>query len=163
MRIFTMNVLIASAIISFLRVSALFLYYHAPMDVAFHFEHVELPRLLNETNLLPPLDPMRNKRYDKDLEIDLSLIASFGLRLCIGKEWYRFPGHFLVPNGVEVRFIKSEFDGLLPQPFVENTGNATIWPWDGMRVVPDGLNDLNIENTAHYVRFILFPHCVCCS
>jgi alpha-1,2-mannosyltransferase len=151
MRILTFNVLFGSAVISFLRIAALFNYYHAPMEVAFHFEHTELPRLLNATNLIAPLPPIRNKRYDKDRKVDLKLISQFGLRLCIGKEWYRFPGSFFVPDSVEIRFIKSEFDGLLPQPFTPSAGNLTFWPWDGMRVIPDGLNDLNVENTAHYV------------
>lgn len=156
MRLFTTNVILAATIISFLRISALFLYYHAPMDLAFHLEHVELVRVLNATNLLPTLPPVTNPRYEKDRNIDLSAVSSLSLRLCTGKEWYRFPGHFLIPTGVEVRFIKSEFDGLLPQPFVKSNGTASVWPWDGMRVVPDGLNDLNIENSAYYVRF---PNC----
>lgn len=151
MRILTFNVLFGSAIISFLRIAALFNYYHAPMEVAFHFEYMELPRLLNVTNLLAPLPLIRNRRYDKDQRADLKLLSQFGLRLCIGKEWYRFPGNFFVPDSVEVRFIKSQFNGLLPQPFPLNVGDSAIWPWDGMRVTPDGLNDLNVENTAHYV------------
>jgi alpha-1,2-mannosyltransferase len=151
MRVLTFNVLFGSAVISFLRIAALFNYYHAPMEVAFHFEHTELPRLLNVTNLIAPLSPVRNKRYDKDRKVDFKLLSRFGLRLCIGKEWYRFPGNFFVPDSVEVRFIKSEFDGLLPQPFTRSAGISTFWPWDGMRVVPNGLNDLNVENTSHYV------------
>jgi alpha-1,2-mannosyltransferase len=143
------NVLVASAVISFLRIAALFQYYHAPMAIAIHFENIELPRLLNATNLLPPTPP--NSKSGRNENVDLSPIKQFGLRLCIGKEWYRFPGHFLVPDGVEVRFIKSEFDGLLPQPFPPSTGISPLWPWDGMRVIPEGLNDLNKENTAYYV------------
>ncbi|KIM32271.1 glycosyltransferase family 22 protein [Serendipita vermifera MAFF 305830] len=150
MRILTLNVLLGSGVISFLRIAALFKYYHAPMDVAFHFEHTELPRLLNATGLLPPLPPIRNKRYDNEPRADMKLVRQFGLRLCIGKEWYRFPSHFFVPDGIDVKFIKSEFDGLLPQPFPPSVGSSAFWPWDGMRVVPEGLNDLNIENSAHY-------------
>jgi len=151
MRILTLNVLSGSAVISFLRISALFNYYHAPMEIAFHFEHTELPRLLNATHLLEPFPPVRNTRYDGDRKVDLRPIAQFGLRLCIGKEWYRFPGNFFVPDGVEVRFIKSEFSGLLPQPFPPSLGTSMFWPWDGTRVIPKGLNDLNVENTAYYV------------
>lgn len=155
MRIMTTNVLIATFLISFLRIAAQFCYYNAPLGIAFDFEHKELPRLLNATNLLPPLPEQRNAKYDQDRSIDLAPIAQFNLRLCVGKEWYRFPGHFLVPNGIETRFIKSEFDGLLPQPFHASTHNA-LWPWSGMRVVPEGLNDLNKENPLQYVCIILF-------
>lgn len=152
MRLLTTNVLLASAIISFLRISALFLYYHAPLEISFHFTHVELPRLLNETDLLPPLPPVRNKRYDKDIDVNLSLIKQFGLRICYGKEWYRFPGHFLIPDGVQVRFIKSDFDGLLPQPFPSN-----VSIWEGMKVAPEGLNDVNMENSIYYVSPVESP------
>lgn len=151
MRILTLNVLLGSAVISFLRIAALFNYYHAPMEIAFHFERTELPRLLNATGLLPPLPPIRNKRYDNEPRADLKLVSQFGLHLCIGKEWYRFPSHFFVPDGIDVRFIKSEFNGLLPQPFPPNKGSSMVWPWDGMRVTPEGLNDLNVESSAYYV------------
>ncbi|PVF98644.1 hypothetical protein CPB86DRAFT_814669 [Serendipita vermifera] len=147
-RSMTTNVLLASAVISVLRIAALFQYYHAPIAVAVHFENFELPRLLNATNLL---SPPQDGKYGRSSNVDLSPIKQLGLRLCTGKEWYRFPGHFLVPDGVEVRFLKSEFDGLLPQPFPPSTGASSVWPWDGMRVVPEGLNDLNKENKAYYV------------
>ncbi|KAG8839943.1 mannosyltransferase [Serendipita sp. 411] len=150
MTLLTTNVLVASAVISCLRTAALFNYYHTPLSVYFHFEHVELPRLLNATNLIPPFDPSRDGRHSEDREIDLSPLKQFNLRLCIGKEWYRFPSHYLVPNGVEVRFMRSAFDGLLPQPFLTNNGTS-IWPWDGMRAVPPGLNDLNKESSEYYV------------
>ncbi|KAG8833676.1 mannosyltransferase, partial [Serendipita sp. 399] len=151
MSLFTANVLVASALISFLRIAALFNYYHSPLSVAFHFEHVELPRLLNATNLIPPYDPSRDGRYIDDREIDLSPIKQLDLRLCIGKEWYRFPGHYLIPSGIEVRFMKSGFDGLLPQPFPPSDGTTSTWPWDGMRIASSELNDLNKESFTFYV------------
>jgi alpha-1,2-mannosyltransferase len=146
----TTNVLVAAFLISFLRIAAQYYYYHAPLGITFDFEHKELPRLLNATNLLPHLPEQRNRKYDYDRTFDLAPLAQFNLRLCVGKEWYRFPGHFLIPNGIETRFIKSEFDGLLPQPFHTGSGGA-LWPWNGMRVVPEGLNDLNKENNIYYV------------
>ncbi|CAG7853822.1 Alpha-1,2-mannosyltransferase alg9; AltName: Full=Asparagine-linked glycosylation protein 9; AltName: Full=Dol-P-Man:Man(6)GlcNAc(2)-PP-Dol alpha-1,2-mannosyltransferase; AltName: Full=Dol-P-Man:Man(8)GlcNAc(2)-PP-Dol alpha-1,2-mannosyltransferase; Flags: Precursor [Serendipita indica DSM 11827] len=150
MRLFTMNVIIATTVISSLRIIALYAYYHAPMTMVYQLEHVELPRLLNATNLLPPLPPTRNKKYDNDVSVDLSLIKEFDLRLCIGKEWYRFPSHFLVPDGIEVRFMKTAFDGLLPQPFPPSKGDS-VWAWDGTRESSPGLNDLNMENPTFYV------------
>lgn len=36
--------------------------------------------------------------------------------ICLGKEWYRFGSSFFIPNKEQkVAFIKSGFDGLLPQ------------------------------------------------
>lgn len=88
-----------------------------------------------------------------DIErIDLSPIKQFGLRLCLGKEWYRFPSHYLVPDGVDVRFIKSDFDGLLPRRFDVSAGEGGFWKREATRNVPSGLNDLNKEEKSHHVR-----------
>ena len=40
------------------------------------------------------------------------------LSICLGKEWYRFGSSFFLPSeNHHIRFIKSGFDGLLPQVF----------------------------------------------
>mmetsp|Transcript_85449 Transcript_85449/g.227845 ORF Transcript_85449/g.227845 Transcript_85449/m.227845 type:complete len:114 (-) Transcript_85449:633-974(-) len=50
--------------------------------------------------------------------------------LCLGKEWFRFPSHFFVPDGPagrrdsQVRFVKSSFSGQLPDEF---HGLAPSW------------------------------------
>jgi len=138
-------------------------------------EYVELPRLLNVTGLLttsdtpfPPKDNytstfqrMRNQPRKSSHEGEYSAVdftplkeVLGGVRMCLGKEWYRFPSHFLVPEGVEVRWIKSEFSGLLPGKFARSSGKGWpwgLWPWDGMRVQPEGANDLNKEDPTVYV------------
>ncbi|XP_026679660.1 alpha-1,2-mannosyltransferase ALG9 [Diaphorina citri] len=47
------------------------------------------------------------------------------IRLCLGKEWYRYPSSFFLPNDKwNVSFIKSEFRGQLPtyfQPHLNGT------------------------------------------
>lgn len=43
------------------------------------------------------------------------------LFVCTGKEWFRFPSHYLIPPGMRFKFIKSRFSGLLPHTF----GNFT--------------------------------------
>jgi len=72
----------------------------------------------------------------------------------LGKEWYRFPGHYLIPNHVRVEFVKSEFEGLLPGHFPEFE-NATMsspwWPRPQTRLIPEDQNDLNKEEPTHYV------------
>ena len=146
-------VVLTSIIVSVSRVLALGHYYHAPLDIAFHFEAHELPRLLNVTGLLDI--PEVADEDDTAPRIDLSPIKQFGLRLCLGKEWYRFPGHYLVPDGVDVQFIKSEFDGLLPRHFDISTGKDGFWKREATWNVPIRLNDLNKEEKSHHVRLRL--------
>ena len=144
--------IVLTSLLSLSRIIALWKYYHAPFAVVFDFQMHELPRLLNDTGLihLPPADTK-----PKDLpQIDLTPIKEFDLRLCLSKEWHRFPGHYLVPDGIRVDFVKSEFDGLLPGHFAEERVRAWWWERQGARVVPGGLNDLNHEEPRHYVRII---------
>ncbi|CAE6451772.1 unnamed protein product [Rhizoctonia solani] len=119
-RLATLFTIIITSLLSISRIAALFKYYHAPLDVAFHFQYEELPRLLNTTGLLPVPDLTTKKhtsKYDEDAPVDLSLVRQFGLRICWGAEWYRFPGSYLVPSGVEPLLVESGFDGMLPRPF----------------------------------------------
>eukprot|EP00041_Stephanoeca_diplocostata_P022018 m.521822 g.521822 ORF g.521822 m.521822 type:complete len:558 (-) comp21964_c0_seq5:127-1800(-) len=75
-----------------------------------------------------------------------------GIRICVGKEWYRFPSSFFLPpplasshGAVSFDFIKSEFSGLLPGKFAEHaSGNAT---W----VIPEAMNNMNAEEPSRYV------------
>ncbi|CAE6508696.1 unnamed protein product, partial [Rhizoctonia solani] len=116
----TLLTVILTGLLSISRIAALFKYYHAPLDVAFHFQYEELPRLLNTTGLLPIPDPTIKKhasKYDESAPVDLSLARQFGLRVCWGAEWHRFPGSYLVPSGVEPLLVESGFGGMLPRPF----------------------------------------------
>lgn len=63
------------------------------------------------------------------------------LTICLGKEWYRYPSSFFLPNSRwRLGFLSSSFKGQLPQPFSEST--CTIQP---------NFNDLNREETSRYV------------
>ncbi|KAK9879809.1 hypothetical protein WA026_006868 [Henosepilachna vigintioctopunctata] len=94
------------------RMFALYRYYHAPLD------------LLMEVN-----------KYPNEFKVS----EKSNISVCIGKDWYRFPNSFFLPNtNWEIRFIKSEFDGMLPAPFSSNE-NATS-------VVHSYFNDQNIGN-----------------
>ncbi|KAJ7070724.1 glycosyltransferase family 22 protein [Mycena amicta] len=167
-RTFTLSVVVASAAISISRILALTFYYHSPMSVVYDFQAHELPRLLNVTGLLPVYPP---GTPEEDIpRIDLSPVKQFNLTMCVSKEWYRFPGHYLVPAGVRVDFVKSAFDGLLPGHFAEGELRNVTWDnavlaarwwnkpasWYGWirpetRLVPAGLNDLNQEQASFYV------------
>ena len=144
---------------------ALWHYYHAPLSLAFDFQYNEIPRLLKATGLLP-IYP-ENMREEDIPPIDLSPVKQFDLKLCLGKEWHRFPGNYLVPSGIRVEFIKSEFDGMLPRHFeTEKTRTSNDeandtdlvgltkkwWLKPQTSYVPNDLNDLNKEDLSHYVR-----------
>lgn len=123
------------------------------MTMLFELETRELPRLLNVTGLLPAVAPNTS---EEDLpRIDLSPIKEFNLTLCLAKEWHRFAGHYLVPDGVAVDFVKSEFDGLLPGHFktfsLENRSSSNWWLRSETSLIPEGMNDLNKEERSRYV------------
>ncbi|KAI8981227.1 glycosyltransferase family 22 protein [Trametes punicea] len=157
---FTLSVVAASCLLSVSRIIAHWQYYHAPMSVTHALEAAEVPRLLNATGhiVLPAhysTQAGRAKRHADEDElprIDLSLIEDWGLRLCVGKEWHRFPGHFLVPDGVRVDWVKSAFDGMLPGHFAETPRRGGLLDRvKGTRAVNEDLNDLNREAPQLYV------------
>ena len=74
--------------------------------------------------------------------------------VCLGKEWYRFPSHYLLPDGMRAKFIKSEFSGLLPGEFSEAGQGFGLFP--GAWLTPPGMNDENIEDPGKYTEL---RHC----
>lgn len=155
-KLFTMSVMTLSIALSGARILALFHYYHAPLGVSYYIEHNEVPRLLNATGLLPSPQPRGasyNPAYADDEYLDISGLKQIGVRVCYGKEWYRFPSHYLFPEGIEVQFVKSGFSGLLPRHFaVDPTPSEGLWKRGQTRVAPPGLNDMNREEPGVYVR-----------
>lgn len=70
--------------------------------------------------------------------------------VCIGKEWYRFPSSYHLPSGARLKFIKSEFSGLLPGEFFESkTWTQDLFP--GAHIEPPGMNDENLEDLGKYI------------
>lgn len=72
--------------------------------------------------------------------------------VCFGKDWYRFPTSYFLPNGMKAKFIKSEFNGLLPGEFAEARTGFGFWP--GAWLVPAGMNNQNLEDPGKYVSSI---------
>ena len=70
--------------------------------------------------------------------------------VCLGKEWYRFPSSYFLPNGLRAKFIRSEFDGLLPGEF--NEAQIGFGFFAGTWLIPPGMNDENIPDPGKYVR-----------
>src|SRR5947207_5242966 len=69
-------------------------------------------------------------------------------RICLGKEWYRFPSSFFLPENSQALFVKSAFNGLLPGKFAESEGLG--WR-SGTWQIPTGMNDRNLHETSHLV------------
>ncbi|KAM4015969.1 alpha-1,2-mannosyltransferase ALG9 isoform 2-T2 [Anomaloglossus baeobatrachus] len=106
-------------LLSFSRSIALFRGYHAPLDLYPEFY-----------------------RIAKDPAIH-TVPESKTVNVCVGKEWYRFPSNFLLPENWQLQFIESEFRGQLPKPYGRGL-QAT-------RAVPKNMNDQNLEETSRYV------------
>ncbi|CAG8545511.1 13018_t:CDS:2 [Acaulospora colombiana] len=105
--------------------------------VVLHFYYVEIPQQIETRNL--------QLNFDNPIN------------LCVGKEWYRFPSHYFLPDGVRLRFLKSDFGGQLPKYFLENNytdseGKTKIGSKrDGTWRTPEGFNDINREEMDRYV------------
>lgn len=68
--------------------------------------------------------------------------------ICLGKEWYRFPSSFFIPEGSQASLVKSAFDGLLPGKFYDSDDLG--WR-SGTWRIPSGMNDQNLEELSHLV------------
>jgi alpha-1,2-mannosyltransferase len=79
-------------------------------------------------------------------------VAQPGDTVCLGKEWYRFPSSYFLPNGMKAKFVKSAFSGLLPGEFSEAKVGFGFFP--GAWLEPAGMNDENIEDPTKYVRMV---------
>lgn len=107
--------LVTTSALGLSRIAALYYNYHAPMD------------------LMLPLntDAYQNEKIQN---------------VCVGKDWYRFPGSFFLPSrNYKLRFLKSEFNGILPAYFTESE--------NGSAVAHDYFNDLNQENVKMYTNY----------
>eukprot|EP01029_Cantina_marsupialis_P025929 TRINITY_DN68847_c1_g5_i1.p1 TRINITY_DN68847_c1_g5~~TRINITY_DN68847_c1_g5_i1.p1 ORF type:complete len:513 (+),score=67.46 TRINITY_DN68847_c1_g5_i1:202-1740(+) len=63
--------------------------------------------------------------------------------VCVGKEWYRFPSSFFLPEGYQLQFLESNFKGQLPQQFAKVDGTSALLP---------NFNDQNNEEISRYVH-----------
>lgn len=195
-RILSSAALLATCTFCLLRATQTTQAYHGPFSVlAFLTDH-ELPRLVAlaypdkqsvqvQQRLAAGLAPVltieeqharlwaADRKHDPHVDLEpLSYLAhkhgkQESLRLCYGKEWHRFPSTYLVPNGVSVDFIASDFTGILPKHFArqgdEELGQTPTmapmdewlgwaWPWKTFtRARRAGFNDMNREEPDRYV------------
>ncbi|KAI9812260.1 MAG: mannosyltransferase [Thelocarpon impressellum] len=68
--------------------------------------------------------------------------------VCYGKEWYRFPSSYFLPDGMRAKWVKSAFSGLLPGEFSEANIGFGIWPTS---LIPPGMNDRNDEDPGKHI------------
>ncbi|GAA5821166.1 hypothetical protein JCM11251_004497 [Rhodosporidiobolus azoricus] len=155
---FTRIIIVISCLLSFARISALHKNYHAPFDVYYHLQTYELPRLALAVHpeLAPSIEPTLplpefKAALDLDQALDVSGLEPLNLRLCLGKEWHRFPSSWLVPNELETRFVKSAFDGILPKVW-EEPGEGKGLFGRATAVEPEGMNMFNKEEADRYVE-----------
>jgi alpha-1,2-mannosyltransferase len=76
-------------------------------------------------------------------------VVQSGDTVCMGKEWYRFPSSYFLPDTARAKFVRSEFKGLLPGEFSEGQTDLGMFP--GTWIIPSGMNDDNIEDPGKYV------------
>ncbi|CAG9854954.1 unnamed protein product [Phyllotreta striolata] len=108
--------IILTSLLGISRVFSLYRNYHAPFD------------LMMELNRYP---------------VDVKISERAQVNVCFGKEWHRYPSSFFLPNNNwNIRFIKSEFDGMLPAPYSELE--------NGTMIVHKYFNDLNKESPELY-------------
>jgi alpha-1,2-mannosyltransferase len=97
------------------------------------------------------------------------------VNVCVGKEWYRFPAHFLLPTvrlpssssssspspspssgqrqmDWTLRFLESDFGGLLPKTYLQQ------WEWEAMQKQPQQQQQSATATDAQLqARSALFP------
>jgi alpha-1,2-mannosyltransferase len=102
------------------RILALYRNYHAPMDAFMEFGTSR--------------DILEDPKSTKEINV------------CIGKDWYRYPSSFFLPSTrYSIRFLKSEFRGMLP---------AYYSPDDNATQIPHSyFNDMNRENPYMYFNY----------
>uniref|UniRef100_A0A7S3LU66 Mannosyltransferase n=1 Tax=Palpitomonas bilix TaxID=652834 RepID=A0A7S3LU66_9EUKA len=73
--------------------------------------------------------------------------------ICTGDEWYRFPSSYFLPDGYRIAFVRDDFRGLLPTPFLEvESGDSVIRKsiTTVTSTARPSMNDENREEMSHY-------------
>eukprot|EP01119_Soliformovum_irregulare_P000869 TRINITY_DN10637_c0_g1_i1.p1 TRINITY_DN10637_c0_g1~~TRINITY_DN10637_c0_g1_i1.p1 ORF type:complete len:558 (+),score=122.15 TRINITY_DN10637_c0_g1_i1:196-1869(+) len=115
----TAGILIVFVLLSLSRTISMVVNYGGPLHVYSHLYHTEL---------------RGGSAFGSDEKI----------RICVGKEWYRFPSNFFLPaENFELSFLESSFKGQLPKLFSKGP--------DATSIIPTGFNDLNQQEMDRYV------------
>ena len=146
----TLLAVVVPGILSFGRILALANFYHAPLDMAHQFQYVTLPGVLADLGhspIKPPASykPKPGRVVEPQWDYSPLLDLHPPIRLCYGAEWYRFPSSYLFVEGVDIQFIQTEFDGMMPRRW-SPSGPVGVWPRNETRVTR--LGRFNGENKA---------------
>jgi alpha-1,2-mannosyltransferase len=154
-----MFAVVIPGLISLLRILSIHKFYHAPFDILHHFEYHSVPSILESHGYSPvPLPdnyvPYRGEIPAPDWDYAPLQNLEPRVKLCYGAEWHRFPSNYLVPEGIEVRFLQTEFDGMIPRPWTPSANTSTsIWPRPETRVIHPGRfngdNKASLESGAY--------------
>lgn len=107
--------LLVTTVLGVSRIVSLYRNYHAPLD------------LVMDLNQVPKEDLQKSSQI---------------YNVCIGKDWHRYPSSFFLPSSnFRVRFLKSEFKGILPAYF------------DGTQTIHSYFNDQNKENDFMFFNY----------
>jgi len=145
---FTLAAILIPSFLSIGRIVGMFKFYHAPFDVIHHLQYHTLPDVLADLGFSPIAYP--SGYYPKPDEVpewDLSPIAEMDppITICYGTEWHRFPGSYLIPEGIEIQWIQTDFDGMMPRRW-DPSENDGLWPRAETRAIH--LGRFNGENKA---------------
>ena len=122
--------LVASAGLGMSRSVALVSHYGAPLDAyAWLGNH-----LTKERSKLEWVHKLG--LHDHEIRQASTLFPPPSVMVCVGKEWYRFSSHFLLPEGAQLSFVDGGFRGQLPRAFEHRPADkgdfkATRWPLAG--------------------------------
>lgn len=105
LRYTSVTILVVYSLISLSRIVALLTRYHAPMSIYASLWNERQDSLIYSNSIQEEYDTNPLKKE---------------LNVCVGKEWYRYQSSFLLPKDVRLRFIQSDFNGLLPNEFPED-------------------------------------------
>ena len=148
---FSLFAILLPGVLSIGRILAMHQFYHAPFDVAHHFQYNTVPSILSSLGYSPKPLPANYKPYGNEVPVpewDLDPLQHLEdpVTLCYGTEWHRYPGSFLIPEGIDVRWIKTQFDGMMPRKWEPSGETLGQWPRGETRVVREGR--FNGENKA---------------
>ena len=113
--------------ISLSRILALYDHYSAPIDVYRRaFDLVQVPTVIAAEPASDPTVIVTDTAAAVAPKMTTNDMKQEPIRVCVGKEWYRFPSHYFLPEGARLGLIKSHFDGLLPGEFYEQVSMDAI-------------------------------------
>lgn len=120
-------VMIVTTVLGLSKICSLYYNFHAPLD------------LMMELNTFYHSDEYRARPNGSAYNV------------CVGKDWHRYPSSFFLPaTDFRVRFVRSEFKGILPAYFTEGVDGGGGEP---TAITHAYFNDMNVENEAMYFDY----------